>query len=91
MLLKIMKKGATKELMNLLGPVLIWALQASCKNKRGGCRMELTMTNMIKVQTRGQTSDAEAGELDSGRLEGASSGANAISGTSVKAVINPND
>ena len=48
-LLRSMNKSASTELKDLFNPALTWALQASWKNNRGGRRMELTMSPMMKV------------------------------------------
>ena len=44
LLLNKMMQGRTQALKDLINPALTWALQACCKSKRGGRRMQLQMT-----------------------------------------------
>jgi hypothetical protein len=54
MLLRRTKKGVLKQLGELIDPSFLWALQASCKNARGGRGMELTMSPMMRVNASAQ-------------------------------------
>ena len=59
MLLKRMRKGATQELNNLINPVMLWALQACCKTRRGGGTNGAPNDSNDEGKSRSKTPDAD--------------------------------